>query len=111
MTVTFGDGTIVEIGTPRPSIVALTAPAAPAIALVPVPGPQGEQGIQGEQGEQGEQGLQGEQGDQGDTGPAGAGTAVSTDGSFSLPAPTGVGLEFVIVAGALDDIRWNGTSL
>lgn len=40
-----------------------------------------------------------------------SGAAVSTDGSQSLPAPTGVGLEFVIVDDALDDIRLNGVSL
>lgn len=39
------------------------------------------------------------------------GAAVSTDGSFSLPTPTGAGMEFVMVDGALDDIRYNGTSL
>lgn len=34
--------------------------------------------------------------------------AVSTDGSYGLPAPTGVGLEFVWTAGVLDDIRYDG---
>lgn len=37
--------------------------------------------------------------------------AVSTDGTDSLPAPAGTGLEFVITAAGLDDIRYNGTSL
>lgn len=40
-----------------------------------------------------------------------AGRACSTDGTDSLPTPTGVGLEFVITAGGLDDIRYDGTSL
>lgn len=35
----------------------------------------------------------------------------STDGTNSLPAPTGVGLEFVITATGLQDIRFNGSSL
>lgn len=39
------------------------------------------------------------------------GAAVSTDDSFSLPEPTGTGLEFVIVDGGLDDIRMDGVSL
>lgn len=39
------------------------------------------------------------------------GAAVTTDDSFDLPTPTGVGLEFVIVGDALDDIRMNGASL
>jgi hypothetical protein len=34
--------------------------------------------------------------------------AVSTDGSYGLPAPTGNGLEFVWTAGVLDDIRYDG---
>jgi len=34
--------------------------------------------------------------------------AVSTDASYGLPAPTGVGLEFVWTAGVLDDIRYDG---
>lgn len=42
---------------------------------------------------------------------ASAGKPVSTDGSFGLPVPTGVGFEFVIIANALDDIRMNGVSL
>jgi hypothetical protein len=40
-----------------------------------------------------------------------AGRAASLDGTSSLPAPTGVGLEFVIGADGLDDIRFNGVSL
>ncbi len=39
------------------------------------------------------------------------GQAVSTDDSFDLPTPSGVGLEFVIVGDALDDIRMDGASL
>jgi hypothetical protein len=39
------------------------------------------------------------------------GQACSTDGTNSLPTPTGTGLEFVITATGLDDIRFNGTSL
>lgn len=35
----------------------------------------------------------------------------STDGSFGLSAPTGVGGELVIVADALEDIRYDGVSL
>lgn len=35
----------------------------------------------------------------------------STDASFGLSAPTGVGAEFIIVADALDDIRYDGVSL
>lgn len=34
----------------------------------------------------------------------------STDGSGGLPAPTGVGVELVFVADALDDIRIDGVS-
>lgn len=40
-----------------------------------------------------------------------AGRACSTDGTDGLPVPTGVGMEFVITATGLDDIRYNGTSL
>lgn len=36
--------------------------------------------------------------------------AVSTDGSFGLPLPTGVGLEFVWTANVLDDIRYDGNN-
>ena len=36
---------------------------------------------------------------------------VSSDGSFGLPAPTGIGPEHVVVANALSDIRYNGVSL
>lgn len=36
---------------------------------------------------------------------------VSTDASFGLPAPSGVGAEFVIVADALTEIRFNGTNV
>lgn len=36
---------------------------------------------------------------------------VSTDGSFGLPAPTGVGGEFVITANALEDIMYDGVAL
>jgi hypothetical protein len=39
------------------------------------------------------------------------GQPVSTDGTDSLHTPTGVGLEFVINADGLDDIRFNGVSL
>lgn len=39
------------------------------------------------------------------------GRACSLDGTDSLPTPTGVGLEFVIAASGLQDIRYNGTSL
>lgn len=39
------------------------------------------------------------------------GKFVSTDGSFGLSAPTGVGGEFVIVADVLEDIRYDGNSL
>lgn len=39
------------------------------------------------------------------------GRPTSTDGTNGLPAPTGVGLEFVITATGLQDIRFNGTSL
>jgi hypothetical protein len=39
------------------------------------------------------------------------GRPTSTDGTNSLPVPTGVGLEFVITAAGLQDIRFNGTSL
>ena len=42
---------------------------------------------------------------------AALGHPVSTDGTNSLPAPNGVGLEFVITATGLQDIRFNGTSL
>lgn len=35
----------------------------------------------------------------------------STDSSFGLPIPTGVGAEFVIVADVLDEIRYNGTAV
>lgn len=42
---------------------------------------------------------------------AALGHPVSTDGTNGLPAPSGVGLEFVITATGLDDIRFNGTSL
>lgn len=38
-------------------------------------------------------------------------TPVSTDGSFSLPPPTGVGFEFIITANVLEDIQMNGSSL
>lgn len=41
----------------------------------------------------------------------GVGRAVSTDGSFSLPTPTGSGLEFVITANTLEDIRYDGNDL
>lgn len=40
-----------------------------------------------------------------------AGQAVSTDDTNDLPTPTGVGLEFVITAAGLDDIRFDGVSL
>jgi hypothetical protein len=40
-----------------------------------------------------------------------AGRACSTDGTNSLPTPTGVGMEFVITAAGLQDIRFNGASL
>lgn len=43
--------------------------------------------------------------------PATQGQFVSTDASFGLPAPTGVGGEFVITANVLDDIRYDGNSL
>jgi hypothetical protein len=39
------------------------------------------------------------------------GRPTSTDGTNGLPAPAGVGLEFVITATGLDDIRFNGSSL
>jgi hypothetical protein len=39
------------------------------------------------------------------------GRACSLDGTQNLPTPSGVGLEFVVNAGGLDDIRFNGTSL
>jgi hypothetical protein len=39
------------------------------------------------------------------------GRPCTTDGTNSLPAPTGVGLEFVITASGLQDIRFNGVSL
>lgn len=39
------------------------------------------------------------------------GGPVSTDGSYGLPAPSGSGLEFVITATGLQDIRMNGVSL
>lgn len=42
---------------------------------------------------------------------AAKGKPVATDGSFSLPAPSGSGLEFVITANVLEDIRMNGASL
>lgn len=35
----------------------------------------------------------------------------STDGTGGLAAPTGVGLELVITAAGLDDIRYGGVSL
>lgn len=44
-----------------------------------------------------------------------AGRACTTDGTNSLPSPTGVGLEFVITTTSgtvgLQDIRFNGASL
>lgn len=46
-----------------------------------------------------------------DPAPATQGQFVSTDGSFGLGAPTGVGGEFVITANVLDDIRYDGNSL
>lgn len=46
-----------------------------------------------------------------DPSPTTQGQFVSTDGSFSLPAPTGVGGEFVVTANVLDDIRFDGVSL
>jgi hypothetical protein len=39
------------------------------------------------------------------------GHPVSTDGTDGLPTPNGVGLEFVISAAGLDDIRFEGVSL
>lgn len=40
-----------------------------------------------------------------------SGKARSTDATYGLPAPTGVGLEFVITATGLDDIQFDGVSL
>lgn len=40
-----------------------------------------------------------------------AGRSCSTDGSFGLPEPTGKGLEFVISATGLDEIRVNGQAV
>lgn len=40
-----------------------------------------------------------------------SGQACTTDGTDSLPSPTGTGLEFVINSDGLDDIRFNGVSL
>lgn len=40
-----------------------------------------------------------------------AGRACSTDGTNGLPEPSGSGMEFVINADGLDDIRYNGVSL
>lgn len=42
---------------------------------------------------------------------ANTGKARSTDGTEGLPTPTGVGLEFIITATGLDDIRFDGVSL
>jgi hypothetical protein len=39
------------------------------------------------------------------------GRACSLDGTQNLPTPSGVGLEFVVGADGLDDIRFNGVSL
>lgn len=40
-----------------------------------------------------------------------AGVPRSVDGTHDLPVPTGTGLEFIIGADGLDDIRFNGVSL
>lgn len=40
-----------------------------------------------------------------------AGVFRSTDGSFGLPTPTGVGGELVVEANVLEDIRYDGNSL
>lgn len=46
-----------------------------------------------------------------DPAPATQGQFVSTDASFGLDTPTGVGGEFVITGNVLDDIRYDGNSL
>jgi hypothetical protein len=46
-----------------------------------------------------------------DPGASTQGVFVSTDASFGLPAPSGVGGEFVIAGDVLDDITYNGVSL
>jgi hypothetical protein len=63
------------------------------------------------QGPQGPQGQAGPAGASGPQGLPGGGRPVSLDGTNGLPLPTGVGLEFVIGADGLDDIRHNGVSL
>lgn len=87
-----------------------TGPTGPAGAVGPT-GATGTTGGTGPTGATGATGSAGPAGATGPTGPAGAGRACSTDGTDSLPTPAGTGLEFVITAAGLDDIRFNGVSL